>query len=147
MRGSDCILLVCDGSNTNVTEEIETLRNWYKEVCDNTEKDIKLVSFLVAVNKMDLAGNQLAIPEEISKWCSEHNPPLKCLPTSAKSGFNVEQIFTTLLTQQEQASVSYGPNPNAHQMVAYGVPPPSSKVEISQHNNGGSSSHNNNCCK
>jgi small GTP-binding protein len=78
------LLLVCDATRP---ETVESLSRWNK-AASSVAGDIPVV---VLLNKADLTGESRVTPQDMDRACSAHG--WTWLPTSAKTGNNVERAF------------------------------------------------------
>eukprot|EP01062_Namystynia_karyoxenos_P029612 TRINITY_DN2222_c0_g2_i1.p1 TRINITY_DN2222_c0_g2~~TRINITY_DN2222_c0_g2_i1.p1 ORF type:complete len:215 (+),score=83.55 TRINITY_DN2222_c0_g2_i1:100-744(+) len=101
-RGSDGILVVYDVTNR---ESFEHVTKWLGELQKNTSDDA--VRFLVG-NKCDLSSQQV-VTEQMGRAVAEERG-MEFMQTSAKTGHNVEEVFSaiTKLCVQREASRTGG---------------------------------------
>ncbi len=78
------VLLVCDATRA---ETLHTLPAWSNAVRSVAGQ----VPAVVLLNKWDLAGEAKSIPAEVKSLCASRG--WRWLPTSAKTGENVEEAF------------------------------------------------------
>jgi len=150
LRGIPCIVLVCNGSNTNIDEEVKQLKHWYKEIeaCNDADN---MPSIVVAVNKMDLIqsleqneqqqeqeqqdskqklvniGAVTEAPIEIKQWCEAQQ--IKCMATSAKTGYNVDAMFKTVV-EVEYKSREANNNVSSNSVITSNVEVNSSSTNV-----------------
>ena len=70
-------------------ETFENLNNWYNEIKEQSNPDIKI--FLIG-NKSDLEDNRKISREEANTFVQDHNIDF-FIETSAKTGFNAQNVF------------------------------------------------------
>ena len=102
-RGSLGALMIFDLTNY---ESFEHLPQWIEEVRANVKNDIPL---LLVGNKSDLIQERAVSNEEINDFTSKFN--LYYMETSAKTGDNVDNMFTELVTlaiEKQQSMMHVG---------------------------------------
>ncbi|KAL5006040.1 hypothetical protein ScPMuIL_017198 [Solemya velum] len=88
-RGAQAAIVVYDITSTH---SFEQAHSWVKELQKETGPDVIIA---LAGNKVDMAAETRAVmKEEAEKYAMEHG--LFHLETSAKTGYNVQNLFQTL---------------------------------------------------
>ena len=86
-QGAEGALIVCDSTRKETIGSLSTWVTSFKNV-------VGPVPVVFLMNKSDLVDPEKFDRTEIEALCKQHNAPY--LPTSAKSGLNVEKAFLTV---------------------------------------------------
>ena len=89
-RNTECCVLVCDLTNSNSFETIDT---WRQEFLNQLNpKDPQNFPFVLLANKCDKENERKVSESDIKEYCESKNNMLY-FETSAKDNFNVDKAF------------------------------------------------------
>ena len=109
-RNSTLALIVYSIENENSFKNIE---KWINDVKTNSSPDV--IFFLIG-NKTDLEKNRKVTKEMVDKFCRNNNIDFS-LETSAKTGFNTENIFIEAAKMLYKQNLRYkGKSNNPHSL-------------------------------